>query len=396
MENLSKYFEDKDFISKVIESSAESDAWLQQHAADYPGDRERIMLAWKIIRQFHTNNKSLSEEDKILLFSRVLRQIEENKHSRIRKIALVMLRYAAVAIFFFSIGSLMFYKRQSIDGDLLSLRFPEIIRENTSMLIRSTGEDILLEQDNPIIEHSGDGVLTIDRREVASSSRAKNTPEKIFNQLINPYGKTAQVTLSDGTRVFLNAGSRLVYPEVFSGTTREVLLTGEAFFDVKQDSGNPFIVLTNDVRIKVTGTRFNLMAYPSDNFIEAVLASGKIILSRNDANLFEKPVELIPGQLVSYNRTTLKTTVTNVDPDYYTLWTEGIFRFESTHLSRIVKRLERYYNIRFQFSDPFLGTVQISGKLEMKEELDETIERIARAAQLHIVKQSEGVYVVKK
>ncbi len=396
MANLSKYFEDKDFIQKVNESADDSETWLQHYMEDYPGDREQIRLAWKIIRQFRTNNKSLSDEDKILLFSRVLRQIEEQKHSNFRKISLVLLRYAAVAILFFSIGSLIFYKPDKIEADLFSQRFPEIIRENSSMLIRSTGEDILLEQDNPVIEHSGDGVVTIDRQEVISSVRANNPPEKTFNQLINPYGKTAQVTLSDGTRVFLNAGSRLVYPEVFSGTTREVLLTGEAFFDVKQDAGNPFIVLTSDVRIKVLGTRFNLMAYPSDNFVEAVLAAGKITLSRNDANLFEKPVELTPGQLVSYNRSTMKSSVSIVDPDYYTLWTEGIFRFESTHLSRIVKRLERYYNIRFQFSDPFLGTVRISGKLEMKEELDETIERIARAAQVHIDKVSEGVFVVRK
>jgi len=73
-----------------------------------------------------------------------------------------------------------------------------------------------------------------------------------------------------------------------------------------------------------------------------------------------------------------------------------VFKFESVHLSRILKRLERYYDIRFHFKDAFLGTVQISGKLELKEELNETIERIGRAARVNIVKTPSGEYEVRK
>lgn len=397
MEKLSKYLDNKTFIQKVFESSPESELWLKQFEIEHPEGKSNILLARKILSQFRTTNKSFTEEEKILLFSRITKEIEEKQQKgKIKAIYITLLKYAAVALIFFSIGALIFYKRDVISPEFFSQSIPEINHDNSAKLIRSTGENILLDQNNPVIEHSADGNLQIDSKLVATSSDNKVKSGTTFNQLIIPYGRTSQVTLSDGTRVFLNAGSRLVYPEVFTGSTREVLLTGEAFFDVKTDSKTPFIVQTSDLRIKVLGTRFNLSAYPSDNFVEAVLATGKISLTRNDARFFDKPLELVPGQLASYNRKTMETSVQVVDTDNYTLWTEGVVKFESAHLNRILKRMERYYNVSFQFKDPLLGTLQISGKLELKDELAETIERVALAAEVKIEKTAEGYYTVRK
>jgi transmembrane sensor len=397
MEKLSNYFENKTFIQKVFESSPESELWLKQFESDHPEEKNNIQLARKILSQFRVTHKSLTEEDKILLFSKVIKQIEEkHKERKARAIIISLLKYAAVALLSFSIGALIFNKREVISPEFFSQGISEINHDNTAKLIRSTGENILLEQDNAVIEHSADGNLQIDSKRIATSGDSRIKQGTTFNQLIIPYGRTSQITLSDGTRVFLNAGSRLVYPELFTGSTREVLLTGEAFFDVKSDSKTPFIVQTSDLRIKVLGTRFNLSAYPSDSYVEAVLASGKIILTRNDAGIFDKPVELVPGQLASFNRKTFETSVRIVDTDNYILWTEGVVKFESAHLSRILKRMERYYNVSFQFKDPLLGTLQISGKLELKEELAETVDRVALAAEVKIEKTAEGVYVVRK
>jgi len=212
--------------------------------------------------------------------------------------------------------------------------------------------------------------------------------------LIIPYGKTSEVLLPDGTKVFLNAGSRLVYPENFTGKTREVFLVGEAFFDVKHDKSHPFIVQIDDLRIKVLGTRFNVSAYQTDNVVETVLAEGKVSMEQNNAGLFDKATELMPNQLASFDRTTKETDVKTVDTDNYILWTEGLLKFESTDLSRITKRLERYYNIRFHFSEPLLGGLRISGKLQLEEDRDEVCERVARAASVKIVKKGEDLYEI--
>lgn len=396
MEKLSKYLENKNFIQKVFESSPESELWLKQFATEHPEEKNNILLARKILIQFRTTNRSFTEEEKILLFSRIIKEIEgKQQKGKTKAIFITLIKYAAIALIFFSIGALLFYKRENISPGFFSQNIPEINQQNTAQLIRSSGESILLEQEKSVIVHDGDGSLQIDSKLVTPSSDNKSKTGTTFNQLIIPYGRTSQVTLSDGTRVFLNAGSRLVYPEVFAGSTREVLLSGEAFFDVKVDTKSPFIVQTSDLRIRVLGTRFNLSAYPSDNFVEAVLTSGKISLARNDAGFFDKPVELVPGQLASFNRKTMETSIRIVDTDNYTLWTEGVVKFESTHLNRILKRLERYYNVNFQFMDPMLGTLRISGKLELDDELSETLERVALAAKVRIEKSQEGFYVVR-
>ena len=98
--------------------------------------------------------------------------------------------------------------------------------------------------------------------------------------------------------------------------------------------------------------------------------------------------------MASFDRVARETSVKNVDTDNYILWTEGILKFESTDLSRITKRLERFYNVRFQYSEPLLGGLRISGKLQLKEDLDEVCERVARAANVRIVKKGEILYEI--
>jgi ferric-dicitrate binding protein FerR (iron transport regulator) len=217
-----------------------------------------------------------------------------------------------------------------------------------------------------------------------------------LNQLIIPYGRTSEVILPDGTKVILNAGSRLAYPDVFAGTSREIYLNGEAYFEVKHDSKRPFVVQVNDLRIKDLGTRFNVSAYSSDARIETVLTEGKVSIKQNNSGLFNLATELVPGQLASFNKQSGQISIKKVDVDDYVMWTQGLMRFETVDLSQIIKKLERYYNIRFEYNDPMLGTVRISGKLELKEDKKEVLERIARTASVKIIENGDGSYEILK
>ena len=147
----------------------------------------------------------------------------------------------------------------------------------------------------------------------------------------------------------------MVYPDFFVDKNREVFLVGEAFFQVKTDEKHPFVVQTTDLRIKVTGTQFNVSSYPSDNIIEIALKQGKVRLEENNTGLLSESVELLPNQLASFNKTTKGMELKEVTINDYTLWKDGTFKFESTDLSRVVKKLERYYNIRFKYCRSFVG-----------------------------------------
>ena len=396
MEQLSKYIENRNFIHWVFEPNTELEAWWKQFETDHPEEKRNILLARKVLLKFRTTNKELSEEEKINLFSKVLKQVEEKQQAgKTLRLLTGLLKYAAVALLFFSIGALLFYKQNQFDPQIYTQKLAEPIPENSAKLIRANGEDILLKDDKSVLQYQADGKLVVNN-DTISADRSKPAKTAAMNQLIIPYGKTSELLLPDGTKVYLNAGSRLVYPENFSGKTREVFLVGEAFFDVKHDISHPFVVKVSDMMVKVLGTRFNISAYPTDNLIETVLAAGKVKIEQNNAGLFDKSIELVPNQLASFNRTSKQTIVKKVDTDNYILWTQGILKFESTDLNRIVKRLERYYNIRFQYSDPLLGGVRISGKMELKEDKDEICDRIATAADVRIVKKEEGLYEILK
>ncbi len=394
MEQLSKYIESKNFILWVFEPSDELETWWNQFETDHPEEKRNIQLARKVLLKFRTTNKTLTEEEKIILFSKVLRQVEESQYSRkTRRLVFSLLKYAAVALLFFSIGALLFYKQNQFNPQFLTQKLAEPVPENVAKLIRANGQDILLKENKSILQYQADGKLLVNNDTIRSDKPVSST-ETAMNQLIIPYGKTSQVTLSDGTNVFLNAGSRLIYPESFSGKTREVFLEGEAFFDVKHDQNHPFIVQLSDLRVKVLGTRFNISAYASDKVIETVLAEGKVNIEKNNAGLFDKAIEMVPNQLASFDRTSKETNLTRVNSENYTLWTAGILKFESTDLNRITKRLERFYNIRFEYNNSLLGGLRISGKMELKEDKDEICERIARTASVKIVKKEENLYEI--
>jgi len=362
----------------------------------HPDELRNIQKARNIILQFRTIAKTLSEEEKILLFSRVLKQIEQKeKYKTSLRVFSVVLKYAAVAIIFFSIGALLFYRENVINPFFYSLNLNNSMPDNQVQLIRSNGESVVLDQQRAVLKYQKNGELVVNN-DTLKSIQADSKSGQVLNQLILPYGRTSEIILPDGTKVFLNAGSRLAYPDVFAGNSREIYLNGEAYFEVKHDSKRPFVVQVNDLRIKDLGTRFNVSAYSSDSRIETVLTEGKVSIKQNNSGLFNLATELVPGQLASFNKQNGQISIKKVNVDDYVLWTQGLMKFETVDLSIIVKKLERYYNIRFEYKDLMIGTIRISGKLELKEDKKEVLERIARTASVKIIEKGDGSYEILK
>ena len=395
MDNLSKFIEDINFLKWVIEPTPELDLFWDRFQREHPNESNNIEIARKIIQQFRIDSSKLPVEDKMLLFSGILKKIEERQKSlKVKIFILRLLSQAAIALIFFSLGALLFYQRTNNNPDFTAFNTGNLIPENQAQLIRSNGENLILKEKKSIIEYKESGELIINRDTVKQKS-VSSSNEAALNQLIIPFGKTSEVLLPDGTKVFLNAGSRLIYPDHFKAESRDVMLLGEAFFEVKHEEDRPFIVQVNDLRIKDLGTKFNISAYPSDNRTETVLTEGKVSIRTNNSGFFTKDTELAPGQLASFDRELNQIKVNAVKVDEYILWTTGIVKFESVDLSRIVKKLERFYNIRFQFDDPMLGSMKISGKLELNEDENEVIERIAHTANINIEKNEDNSYTIK-
>lgn len=155
-----------------------------------------------------------------------------------------------------------------------------------------------------------------------------------------PRGGQYRVTLSDGTRVWLNAASSLSYPTAFTGKERSVTLKGEAYFEVAHNANQPFIVHTPDEDVKVLGTSFNVNCYNDENRTVTTLTTGSVRLdSKNAAHT----MELHPGEQAVLDNTTFNVAV--VDVSLYTAWKDGDFRFQATPLTEVMRQIGRWYDL---------------------------------------------------
>lgn len=153
-------------------------------------------------------------------------------------------------------------------------------------------------------------------------------------------GQRSKIILSDGSIVHLNAGSSLSYMEKFEEETREVDLTGEAFFEVKKNPNKPFIIHSIGVDTKVLGTSFNVKAYPDED-VAVTVVSGKVSVEKDDLQEF-----LIPGEQAVFDEYTLN--VSEVDANTYSSWKDGVLIFEKSNISEIARRMSRYYGVEIK------------------------------------------------
>lgn len=179
----------------------------------------------------------------------------------------------------------------------------------------------------------------------------------VMSEVVVPYGEQLQVVLQDGTTVQLNSGSRLQYPKSFGLFRRKVKLTGEGYFSVAKETGRPFVVNLNEISVKVTGTKFNVKAYPDDCRITVALEEGSVNIADKKNNIYPLKV----GQNAEYYRNSGICKVSNVeDMSVHTAWRTKSLNFYRTPLKDILKTLERQYEIQFIVADSSLLNYKFS------------------------------------
>ncbi len=194
-----------------------------------------------------------------------------------------------------------------------------------------------------------------------------------------PKGNRVQLYLPDSTKVWLNNGSKIIYPSVFSKNTRFVDLEGEAFFEVKENHKVPFFVNMGKNRIKVTGTKFSVSAYPDDNFIETSLLSGSVefeTLTNNKSVSYS----LDPGYSIKYVKGSGKIFKHIVNPLYYNYWIDGIYEFKEESLESLAKKIDRIYNTTIIFENESLKHLLYTGTLSINDNIFTFMEAVKRTS----------------
>ncbi|MDR3652892.1 MAG: DUF4974 domain-containing protein [Paludibacter sp.] len=182
-------------------------------------------------------------------------------------------------------------------------------------------------------------------------NKIPHTAVTAYQEITSPYGISSKVDLPDGSTVWLNSGSKLRYPVVFASRERNVYLSGEAFFKVYSDKCHPFIVTTNNVKVRATGTQFNVEAYKSDTITAVTLVEGKVVVDFNN----DAKEELLPNQRIVLNSKINKYQLFETDAKRWGLWKDGILAFRNEPLENVFKRIGRTYNVDIQVKDPIVA-----------------------------------------
>ena len=211
-----------------------------------------------------------------------------------------------------------------------------------------------------------------------------------FNQLITPHGKRGTLVLEDGTKIWLNAGSRLIYPAQFGKENREVYVDGEIYLEVTPDKERPFIVKTDRINVQVMGTSLAISAYKNAKQSHVILASGSVNVYAEHNK--KGKYRLSPNEIYQLSENGQAKVEHVADVTQYTSWIHGIYQFEHESLASILSLMERFYGQKIECV-PEAGKLTCSGKLRLNDDFINTLHGLAETLPISIENRNNFFYI---
>ncbi|UPK69067.1 FecR family protein [Chitinophaga filiformis] len=202
----------------------------------------------------------------------------------------------------------------------------------------------------------------MNRNGALSYNAGGQAGEVMYNTVATPHGGQYQLTLADGSRVWLNAASSIRFPTAFTGSERLVEITGEVYFEVAQQPELPFRVKVNDVQVNVLGTSFNIMAYQDEQAIKTTLVDGAVQLKHGNSSSVLKP-----GLQATLSARDDHFVIAAADMEETLAWKEGKFRFRNTNIRTIMRQLSRWYDIDVSYQGD-VSDIDLTGIISRREE----------------------------
>ncbi|SHF29361.1 FecR family protein [Pedobacter caeni] len=304
---------------------------------------------------------------------------------------------AAVVFLVLSIG-IFFIFRSDQKLQAISYRHNDIgIGGNRAVLTLADGRKISLTDavNGTIAEESGIKVTKTRDGQLVYVLSGKKTAEKQAgnNTITTPKGGQYQIILPDGTKVWLNAASSLVYPTAFSATQREVLLKGEAYFEVTKQfpKKTPFIVQTDRAKVEVLGTHFNVNAYDNEPFTKTTLLEGKVGVSYPETT---HAMVLNPNQQAWNDKKTVPIRVITVDPEYEVAWKKGWFMFNDERIESIMRKIARWYDVEVVYEGKTSAQQVFGGTVNKFENVSKVLEMLELTNAVHFKIEGRKITVM--
>ena len=400
-------------LAEIIVKIRLRNATLQERAVlvDWLGESEENRQLYKRITRGESISKRLREEDQInesidfvLVRDNIVRRLVRRRHAR-RFLKWGSGSVAAACL----AGVVLFMLNDKPDGgirgtpveeNVLVAAKPEV--NTRAMLILADGARIdlmndvpgVVEQEMAVIRGEG-GKLLYEARQ--DSLLTEKKVEEVFNRVVTYVGGDYCLTLSDGTRVWLNADSELEFPVNFLGNERVVKLRGEAYFEVVRDVCRPFVVNANGLRTRVLGTSFNVKAYRDEQSVFTTLVEGSVLVEVTGNG--DEPVARImlePGMQAAWQEGDRAISVQPVNAANVAAWKDGKFIFTEEDLEKVLRVLSRWYGVNFICKDSQMEKYTFNGLINKDEKLESVLENLTLTGGPLFNVVGKNVYITKK
>lgn len=269
---------------------------------------------------------------------------------------------------------------------------------NQAVLTLANGKQVTLDsirngavsqQGNMQVIKLNSGLLSYQQQNIHGNSGENTQPAIQYNTISIPRGGQYQVILSDGSKVWLNAASSLRFPVAFSGNTRTVEVSGEAYFEIAPDVKQPFMVESGNTKVEVLGTHFNINAYPDRKNIRTTLEQGSVRVVEGDESIVLKP-----GEQASTNQQTGNLQVQTVNLAAALAWKNGLFYFENTNIKEIMNEISRWYNVDVVYETNDLSNKNFNGIISRYSNVDAVLKRFSLTGTVHFKVDGRTIVVM--
>ncbi len=370
-----------EYIQRLIQKYLDDTATLEERAA--------------VDQWYHSLSSSEVEVDAAESEAQVDGRIKERLDDLVQKDKRVvlfgrkrMLRVAAAVIFFIGLSGSLYYfffssntvaaisQNAAVDSTLVDDIAPGgnkatlILGDGTRLILDSTSDGSLALQGNTNVIKVATGQLEY------KNDKNQSLKEVLYNQISTPRAGQYHVTLSDGTRVWLNSASSIRFPTDFQDSLREVEITGEAYFEVAHNAAKPFRIKVKDTYISVLGTHFNVMAYDNESSIKTTLLLGAVKVTSDKLSRL-----LAPGQQSQVNSSGSIAIIKEADIEEAVAWRHGKFLFNSADLHSIMRQIERWYDVDVSFARDM--DLHFTGQLSRNVNVSQLLKKLELTNEIH-------------
>lgn len=379
--------EDDYFLESFYNPTIDSRSFWEELILKDEVFAEEFRYANTILRSIPYRKQAFSSEDKELLWKRIS---ETSRKKRLFKywyssVAAVAILLLAVKGFYY----IDYYVKDNLTA-IEKVQKPEHPVE-TIQLILADEKKVDIEE-NSRLQYSNEGELHINTQKVDISQKSADTEKRnntAYNQLIVPAAKRSFLELADGSQIWVNANTRVVYPVTFEDKEREIYVDGEIYIEVYPDKVRPFIVKSKKMDIRVLGTKFNVTAYEASQEVSVVLVSGKVNV-RTD-NRTESLLE--PSDRLSYEKGF--TDIKKVNVENYVSWKDGFYTFDNESFSVVLDKLSNYYGKNFSYNST-VGALRCSGSLNLGEDMVKILTGLESTMPVNFTIEREYISVIVK